>query len=198
MTDDRAVARALLQYVVVDLRAQAGAVFSVSENTPPFRVAQTERFDQRGDNLTQAAWMYKRAVLLRGKSIRTGQCVVMPLFRGEPVLKALLFLDGLPHDEALSEEQGGSLAKLARLVGSGPGPGYDGWLLADTKDPQRAQIEAALAASRGVVAQAARLLGRPARTLWDQIRRMDIDPRTFKPAGPAARKAQNQGAKRNQ
>ena len=201
MSEDRsqAVARALLQYLVVDLRAQAGAVFSVAENTPPFRVAQTERFDQRGDNLTQAAWMYKRATLLRGKPVRTGPCVVMPLFRGEPVLKALLFLEGLPPEqEALTEEQRGSLAKLARLVGSGPGPGFDGWLLAETKDPHRAPIEAALAASRGVVAEAARLLGRPARTLWDQIRRLDIDPRTFKPAGPLARRPQNQGAKRTQ
>jgi hypothetical protein len=188
MADDRSqmLARALLQYLVVDLGAQAGAVFSVSENGPPFRVAQTERVDQRSDNLTQAAWLYKRAVLLRGKAVRSGQCVILPLFRGEPVLKALLFLEGLAHDpEALGEEQRAGLAKLARLVGSGPGPGFDGWLLADTTDPQRAPIEAALAASRGVVAQAARLLGRPSRTLWDQIRRLEIDPRTFKPAGPA-------------
>jgi regulatory Fis family protein len=194
MADDRSqiLARALLHYLVVDLGAQAGAVFSVSENGPPFRVAQTERIDQRGDNLTQAAWMYKRSILLRGKAVRSGPCVVLPLFRGEPVLKALLFLEGLAHEqEAFSEEQRASLAKLARVVGSGPGPGFDGWLLADTKDPHRAQIEAALAASRGVVAQAARLLGRPSRTLWDQIRRLAIDPRVFRPA-------QNQGAKRSQ
>ena len=184
MADDRpqVLARALLHYLVADFRAQSGAVFSVSENSPPFRVAQTERFDQRGDNLTQATWMYRRAALLRGKTVRTGQCAVMPLFRGEPVLKGLLFLDGLAAEpEALGEEQRHNLATLARLVGSGPAPALDGWLLGETKDPQRAPIEAALTASQGVVAQAARLLGRPARTLWDQIRRMDIDPRTFKP-----------------
>jgi len=184
MPDNRAQAlsRALLQYLVVDLRAQAGAVFSVSQNTPPFRVAQTERFDQRGDNLTQAAWMYRRALLLRGKPVRSGQCLVLPLFRGEPVLRALLFLEGAPQEHEFTDEQRGNLATLAGLVESGPGPGFDGWLLADTRNPQRAQIEAALAASRGVVAQAARLLGRPSRTLWDQIRRLDIDPRTFKRA----------------
>jgi transcriptional regulator with GAF, ATPase, and Fis domain len=174
MTDNRqqALSRALLQYLVVDLKAQAGAVFSVSENTPPFRVAQTESFDQRGDNLTQAAWMYKR-----------GQCVVMPLFRGEPVLRVLLFLEGVPQEQqTFSDEQRLNLATLARLVEDGPAPGFDGWLIGQTKDPLRAQIESALAASRGVVAQAARLLGRPRRTLWDQIRRLDIDPRRYKPA----------------
>jgi hypothetical protein len=153
----------------------------VSQNAPPFRVAQTELFDQRGDNLTQAAWMYKRALLLRGKPVRSGQCLVLPLFRGEPVLRGLLFLEGTPQEqEGFTEEQRGHLATLAGLVESGPGPGFDGWLLADTRNPQRAQIEAALAASRGVVAQAARLLGRPSRTLWDQIRRLNIDPRPFK------------------
>jgi Bacterial regulatory protein, Fis family len=182
MPDSRGqqLTRALLQYVVVDLRAQAGAVFSVSQNAPPFRVAQTERFDQRGDNLTQAAWMYRRAQLLRGKPVRSGQCLVLPLFRGEPALRALLFLDGAPEHEAFSEEQRGNLATLAGLVETGPVPGFDGWLLNDTRDPQQAQIESALAASRGVVAQAARLLGRPSRTLWDQIRRLEIDPRAFK------------------
>ncbi len=184
MSDNRsqALSRALLQYLVVDLKAQAGAVFSVSENTQPFRVAQTERFDQRGDNLTQAAWMYKRAQLLRGKPVRMGHCVVMPLFRGEPVLRVLLFLEGVQEQQSFSDEQRVNLATLARLAEDGPEPGFDGWLIAPTKDPQRAQIEAALAASRGVVAQAARLLGRPRRTLWDQIRRLDIDPRAYKPA----------------
>jgi len=178
----QAKARALLQYIVADLQARSGAAFRVSRNAPPFRVAQTERFDQRGDNLAQAAWMYRRGVLLRGKPVRTGQSTLLPLFRGEPVLKALLFLDGVgERAEGFSEEQRGHMAALAGLIAEGPGSGLEGWLLTETLDPHRAEIAAALAAAQGVVARAARLLSRPPRTLWDQIRRLDIDPRAFKP-----------------
>ncbi len=177
------VTRALLRFVVVDLQAEAGAIFRVVEHAPPFRVAQTERFDQRGDNLTQSAWMHKRVTLLKGEVVRTGQCLVMPLFRGEPVLKALLFLAGVPESSgARLEEQRANLDRLARLIEADPVPSLEGWLLVHSEDPEKARIEAALSASRGVVAHAARLLGRPQRTLWDQIRRLGIDPRAFRPS----------------
>lgn len=172
----RAIARALLRYVVVDLRAYSGALFAVSGDASPYRITQTELSDQGGDNAARSAWLYRRSVLLQGRTVRMSGFSVWPIFHGPTLLALLCLEDGVDPGPAQREH----LATLGRLVAEGPPVTTQGWLVTEVANPHAAQIEAALAANDGVVTRAARMLGRPPRTLWDQIRRFSIDPKAYR------------------
>jgi hypothetical protein len=180
-TRARRVALGLLRYIAADLQAEDAAFFAVSKESPPFRLAQTEMADQALDNAAHWAWQYARATLARLLPVKVNGYAVWPLHSGTDLI-GLLCLAGnaiLPADD-VSGPRRIRLEVLAGLIAEAPPVVSEGWPLAASRNGKALEIREALMACNGVVAHAARMLGRSQRTLWDQCKRFDIRPKTFR------------------
>lgn len=184
----------LLRHVVLKLRADSAALLRPRDEAPPLLVARTELWPHDGFDQVAAVWRYSQRALLGGEPVRRGALCILPLFaRHSAKLEALLACSGLPS-EAPAKDQHTTLFDLLVqevTLGVAPEPKWDDLKaeIADALPPgARNQIEAALRGkieetltyTRGNVARAARRLGVPLRTLWNHIRRLEIDTARFR------------------